>query len=157
MLVRDIMNATPVTAGAQDSVLAVARRMRAGNIGAIPIVDDQQRPIGLLTDRDIVLRCVAENRVPERCRVGDILSGQVIAVDADRTLEYASRLMAEHQVRRLPVVERGRLIGMISLGDIAVRHPEKPAVAEVIEGVSNTRAHRSIAATTARRRARTHR
>jgi CBS domain-containing protein len=136
MLVRDVMSSSPLTASEDASLLDVARRMRDADVGAIPIVDKSERLVGVLTDRDIVLRGIAEGRNPERTHVRDILTRSIVTVDANATLEKATELMRRHQVRRLPVIDQARLVGMISLADIAIRHPEKPAVADVLESIS---------------------
>ncbi|MHB8735649.1 MAG: CBS domain-containing protein [Terriglobales bacterium] len=136
MLVRDVMSRRLHTARPAESVLQAARRMRAADVGALAIVDAAGRLLGVLTDRDVVLRCVAAGRAAAGCRIGTILSGDLVTIEADAPLENAARLMAEHKVRRLPVLHCGRLVGMISLGDIAVVEPQKRQVGETLEEVS---------------------
>jgi CBS domain-containing protein len=136
MLVRDVMSTALSAARVDDTVQTAARLMRDHDVGAVLVADAGGRPIGLLTDRDIVVRCVAEGMNPASCRVEELLRGHLITVEADSPLEYASRLMARHRVRRLPVTRDGRIIGMISLGDLAVREPEKQTVAATLEQVS---------------------
>lgn len=136
MLVRDVMVTALKTARIGDTLQTVARLMRDHDVGAILVVDGEQRPAGLLTDRDIVIRCVAEGIAPAQGRAEDFLQGPLITVEADSPLEHASRLMAQHQIRRLPVTRDGRVVGMISLGDLAQREPEKHTVAATLQEVS---------------------
>ena len=136
MLVRDVMSRRLHTARPTESVLQASRRMRAADVGALAIVDTAGLLLGVLTDRDVVLRCVAAGRAPAGCRISAILGDRLVTIEADAPLENAARLMAEHKVRRLPVLQRGRLVGMISLGDIAVVEPQKRRVGETLEEVS---------------------
>lgn len=136
MLVRDVMNTALKTVRANDSVLTATRLMRDHDVGAVLVLDAGGQPSGLLTDRDIVVRCVAAGLAPDRLRVEELLRGQLITVEADSPLEYASRLMAQHRVRRLPVTREGRIVGMLSLGDLAQREPEKQTVAATLQEVS---------------------
>src|SRR5687768_5283083 len=102
-----------------DNVFEVAVKMKELNVGAIPIVD-KEKLVGMITDRDIVVRGVAEKH-PGSTKVEDIMSDKLITISADATTKEAANLMAEHQIRRLPVVEGDKLIGIVSLGDFAIR------------------------------------
>lgn len=146
MLVGDIMSKRLSAVSPRMTVREAARRMRGADIGAVPVLAGE-RLLGVLTDRDIVLRCVAAGRSPEQCRVEEIFTPGAVTIEADAPLEEAARRMALHRVRRLPVTRAGRLVGMISLGDLALRHPLKQGVAATLEGVSRM-------APTARRRPR---
>jgi CBS domain-containing protein len=90
---------------------------------------------GIVTDRDIVVRAIAEGKEPSTTTVQEVLSEKVESVEPDDDIEEAADVMAAHQIRRLPVVEDGKLIGMVSLGDISIKH-EKSTVAHALEGVS---------------------
>ena len=106
---------------APDEMTSVAARVLARcNVGAVPVCDGKGRVHGLLTDRDIVLRCVAAEREPAKTPVREIMSTRVISAAPDEDAETAARRMAAEQVRRLPVVEDGRLTGVLSLGDLTV-------------------------------------
>ena len=121
---RDIMTQKPVTVQATDAVVAAARSMRDGNIGDVVVLEGD-RIQGILTDRDIVVRGVAEGRDPARTTVGEICSGELTTLSPDDTIEDAEKLMRDRAIRRLPVVEGGRPVGIVSLGDLAVeRNPE---------------------------------
>ncbi|MDP4103830.1 MAG: CBS domain-containing protein [Bacillota bacterium] len=117
--IRDIMTDDVECCSLLDNVYEVAVKMKELNVGAIPIVD-QGKLVGMITDRDIVLRCIAEKH-PASSKVEDIMSSDLITISVDANSKEAVQLMAKHQIRRLPVVEGGKLIGIVSLGDFAVR------------------------------------
>ena len=121
---RDIMTQRPVTVQATDTVVAAARSMRDGNIGDVVVVDNDQIQ-GILTDRDIVVRALAEGRDPARTTVGEICSRELTTLSPDDAIGDAEKMMRDRAIRRLPVVEGGRPVGIVSLGDLAVeRNPE---------------------------------
>jgi CBS domain-containing protein len=122
--VRDAMTEDPRSIGASASVVEAARLMRQQHIGSLPVTEDE-RLVGMITDRDITTRVVAESAVPETTSVGDVYSRDLISVESNRDLEEALRLMARHQVRRLPVVESGRLVGMVAQADIALKESQR--------------------------------
>jgi CBS domain-containing protein len=121
--VRDTMTRNPRSIGTSVPVVEAARLMREEHIGSLPITDDEQL-VGMLTDRDITTRVVAEAADPKATSVGDVYSRDLISVEPDNDLEEALQLMARHQVRRLPVVENGRLVGIVAQADIALRENE---------------------------------
>jgi CBS domain-containing protein len=123
-IVRDAMTDEPRSIGASESVVEAARLMRDKHIGSLPVTEDE-RLVGIITDRDITTRVVAEGSVPETMSVGDVYSRDVVSVEPNNDLEAALQLMARHQVRRLPVVENGRLVGMVAQADIALKENEK--------------------------------
>src|ERR687897_3427522 len=122
--VRDTMTADPRSIGASASVVEAARLMREEHIGSLPITDDEKL-VGMITDRDITTRVVAEAAVPETTSVGDVYSRDLISVEPNHDLDEAVKLMARHQVRRLPVVENRRLVGMVAQADIALKENER--------------------------------
>ena len=132
--VRDAMTQDPRSIGPSVSVVEAARLMREGDIGSLPITDDEKL-VGMITDRDITTRVVAEAADSKMTSVGDVYSRDLISVEPDKDLEEALRLMARHQVRRLPVVENGRLVGIIAQADIALRENEKKT-GELVEAIS---------------------
>ena len=122
-----------------DAVIAgvgveAARLKREEHIGSLPITDDEQL-VGMITDRDITTRVVAEAADPKKTSVEDVYSRDLISVEPDKDLEEALVLMARHQVRRLPVVENGRLVGIVAQADIALRENEKKT-GELVEAIS---------------------
>ena len=132
--VRDAMTQDPRSIGASASVVEAARLMREQHIGALPVTEDE-RLVGMITDRDITTRVVAQSAAPETTSVGDVYSHDLISVEPDNGLDEALQLMARHQVRRLPVVENGRLVGIVSQADIALRENEKKT-GELVEAIS---------------------
>lgn len=137
--IRDIMTEKVETCSLLDNVYEVAVKMKDLNVGAIPIVD-QERLVGMITDRDIVLRCMAEKQ-PASSKVEEIMSNKLITISQDTPSRDAAKLMAEHQIRRLPVVEGDKLVGIVSLGDFAIREltddQAKQALTEISESNYN--------------------
>ena len=131
--VRDAMTADPRSIGASASVVEAARLMREQHIGSLPVTEDD-RLVGMITDRDITTRVVAESAVPETTSVEDVYSRDLISVP-NHDLGEALQLMARHQVRRLPVVENGRLVGMVAQADIALKENEK-RTGQLVEAIS---------------------
>ena len=132
--VRDAMTEDPRSIGKSVSVVEAARLMREQDIGSLPITEDEKL-VGMITDRDITMRVVAEAADPKVTSVEDVYSQDLISVEPDNDLEEALRLMARHQVRRLPVVENGRLVGIVAQADIALRENEKET-GELVEAIS---------------------
>lgn len=122
MNVSDLMTDAVVTVSPDEPVSVAARLLYRHNIGAIPVCTADGRLRGILTDRDITLRCVATDNDPDRTTVGEIMSRSLVTISPNDTVEEASERMAQAQVRRLPVVEGGRLVGMLALGDMAKTH-----------------------------------
>ncbi|AUM15310.1 CBS domain-containing protein [Rhodococcus ruber] len=121
---RDIMHRDAVCIGEHDTLETAARRMRELEIGALPICGDDNRLHGIITDRDIVLECVAAGGDPRSMTAGALAHGKPYVVDADADVGRVLTVMEEHRIRRLPVVEEHRLVGMISEADLAVHLPE---------------------------------
>jgi len=121
--VRDAMTENPRSIGASASVVEAARLMREEHIGSLPITDDEKL-VGMITDRDITTRVVAEAADPKTTSVEDVYSRDLISVEPDQDLDEALQLMARHQVRRLPVVENNRLVGIVAQADIALAERE---------------------------------
>jgi len=137
MELREIMTPGVVTAEEDADVLSIARLMRERGVGSVVICDRQGGPTAMITDRDVAVRVAADDR-PMSERVGEHASRPLITGDAEMELEEAAAKMVQHRVRRLPVLERGRLIGIVTLDDIAVRtgnlEVAQRMTAEVIEG-----------------------
>ena len=117
--VRDVMTPGPIGVDYHQSIGTAARTMRDWGVGAVLVVSDQAL-YGLVTDRDLVIRAVAESKGPDE-PVGPLSSGNLIGVDADADAGEAARLMRENAVHRLPVIEDGQVAGMVSLGDLALQ------------------------------------
>jgi CBS domain-containing protein len=116
--VEELMTRDPRTVEIGDSLVDAARQMRDGNIGNV-IVTDGGRVAGIVTDRDIVVRAIAEGRDPQSTTVGDVYSSSPRTLEAGDSVEVAGQAMAENSIRRLPVVRNGELVGVLSLGDLA--------------------------------------
>lgn len=119
MKVTEIMTSNVDTCSAQASLQEVATKMRDLDVGSIPIVDSDKL-VGIITDRDIVTRGIADQKSLDS-PVADILSSDPVTATTDMDVEDAANLMAQHQIRRLPIVEGDKVIGIVSLGDIAVK------------------------------------
>ena len=119
MQVRDLMNPSVVTITPQESASLAARLLSRHNLGALPVCGNDGGLRGIVTDRDIVLRCVAAEEDPAQTLVRDIMTRGCASVSPHEDCRAATRLMAQQQVRRLPVVEEGKLVGIISLADLA--------------------------------------
>jgi len=132
--VKDAMTADVKTAGPSQSLTDVARLMKQEDVGSVPVVDGE-RLIGVVTDRDIVVRGIADGSDPHAITAGDIASRDVVTVRPDDDLDAALRLMAQHQVRRLPVVDDGQLVGVVAQADVAHEAKEKD-VGHVVEEIS---------------------
>jgi CBS domain-containing protein len=132
--VRDVMTLGVRTVEPSQSLAEAAEIMKGENVGSVPVVEDG-RLVGIVTDRDIVIRAVAERRDPQTVRVDEIASRDVVTVEAEQDLDEALALMARHQVRRLPVVKQERLVGMLAQADVALEAKEKK-VGETVEEIS---------------------
>jgi len=132
--VQDAMTSDPVTIGRSDSVAAAARLMESADVGSVPVVE-QGTPVGIVTDRDIAIRVVAQGKDPQQTQVGEIATDQPYYVHPDQDLDEALELMAYRKVRRLPVVDDGQLVGMLAQADVVHEAKEKKA-AQVIEEIS---------------------
>lgn len=124
--VRDAMTPNVRSAAPTDSLADAAQMMKEEDVGSLPVVEDG-RLIGILTDRDIVLRAVAERVDPQSVKAGDVASRDLVTVEPEQDLDEALALMARHRVRRLPVVEDGRLVGMLAQADVALEAKDKNA------------------------------
>jgi CBS domain-containing protein len=134
MNIREVMTPNPQCVTSGDSIQNAARIMRDCDTGAVPVVDNG-RPVGIVTDRDIVIRAVAEDGHLNR-PVRDIVTGNPVCATPDMSTHEAADLMSEHQIRRLPVVENNRLVGIVSLGDLAVKEAKDKRVGDTLEHIS---------------------
>jgi CBS domain-containing protein len=133
MKIREVMTANPRTVGPNESLQVIAGIMRDEDTGVVPVVE-KGKLIGVVTDRDIVVRCVADGSF--NAKAADACSDEVITVTADMSIADAADLMAEHQIRRLPVVEGDKLVGIVSLGDIAVKEGKDKRTGDTLEDIS---------------------
>jgi CBS domain-containing protein len=133
--IREVMTSNPSTVSVDQNVSDAARIMKSEDAGIVPIVEGD-RLIGTITDRDIAIRVVAEGKDPSSTSVRDVASTDLVTIDPQQDLDEALRLMARHQVRRLPVVEEdGRLVGIVAQADVA-REGDDARTGEVVEEIS---------------------
>jgi CBS domain-containing protein len=132
--VKDGMTANPRSIAPSTSIQEAAKLMRDDDVGSLPVVEGDKL-VGILTDRDIVIRAGAEGRFD--ATAGDLASRELVTVDPEQPLEEAARLMAQHQVRRLPVTEEdGRLVGMLAQADVATHGGEDARTGQMVEEIS---------------------
>lgn len=136
MKVRDIMTKDVVFADKEDSVLTVAKLMKHHNIGAVPIVENAEKVLGMVTDRDIVLNMADYNFDPANTFALKLMTDKLYTVKPEADLSSALALMKKQQIRRLPVMENNKLVGMLSIGDIAVRSDYNMEMSEAISEIS---------------------
>ena len=132
--IRDVMTSNPMTVERSTNVLEAAKVMAGEDVGPLPVTDGG-RLVGIITDRDIVTRVLAEERDPQSTTVGDICSSDLVTVTPEDDLDQALRTMASAQVRRLPVVEGDRIVGIVAQADVARQAPEQQT-GEIVEEIS---------------------
>lgn len=137
MKVKDIMTQSVVRIGPEESAEVAARTMTQYNIGALPVCNADGRLCGVVTDRDLVIRCMASGRLPRDTRVRQVMTGQVTSVRPDMEAGVAAHLMGRQQIRRLPVTENGVLLGMVSLGDLAKQEESVMDAADALTDITS--------------------
>jgi CBS domain-containing protein len=132
---RDIMTGGAECARTTDSLIEAARKMRDLGVGALPICGEDDKLAGMVTDRDIVVHCVADGGDPSRTTVDVLAEGKPVTIGADDSIEETLRTMSEHQVRRLPVIDGDRLVGIVSQADVARNVPDE-LVGDLVAAIS---------------------
>jgi CBS domain-containing protein len=132
--VKDVMTPNPKTVTRETGVVEAAKLMAGEDVGPLPVVEGR-RLVGIVTDRDLVTRVLAEGRDPASTAVGDVYSSEPVTVSPDDDLSHALTLLAQHQVRRLPVADGAEVVGILAQADIA-REESHKAVGEVVEDIS---------------------
>ena len=138
MKLRDIMTSPVVRIHPEETVAVAARTLTHYNIGILPVCGNDGRLCGLVTDRDLVTRCLASGRSPLNTSVRDVMTTQIIAARPDMEANLAAGMMGREQIRRLPVVENGKLCGMVSLGDLALREETLYDAGDALTEISNS-------------------
>lgn len=136
MKVRELMTDRIIRVGPEETVEVAARTLTQYNIGMLPVCREDGSLCGLVTDRDLVTRCIAANRSPAKTTVRQVMTGNVLTVRPDMEAGVAAHLMGRQQVRRLPVVEGGKLCGILSLGDLANREESVMDAADALMDIS---------------------
>lgn len=144
MKVRDIMTNQVISVAPGESVDVAARTLTHYNIGALPVCGTDGKLCGLVTDRDLVTRCLASGRTPAQTTVREVMSREVRVAQPDMDAAVAAHLMGSRQVRRLPVVENGKLCGMLSLGDLAKREESAMDAADALTDITSNLSDGSI-------------
>ena len=131
---RELMTGGVECVGEDETVLDAARKMDQLGVGALPICGNDQRLKGMLTDRDVVVKVLAQGKDPASTKAGELAQGKPVTVGADDSLEELVRTMAQHQVKRLPVIDGHELVGVVSEADLA-EHATPDQVVSVVRGV----------------------
>jgi CBS domain-containing protein len=140
-VLKDIMTSDVATVTTSDNVYEVAVKMRDLNVGVIPVVDQKDDVIGIITDRDIVIRGIAEKKEGS-ASVEQIMTRDIVLGTPEMTVDEAAKIMAQHQIRRLPVVENNKLQGIVAIGDMAVREIHQDEASEALNEISEPAAPR---------------
>ena len=136
MKVKEIMTRNVIGVGPEETVEVAARTLQRYNVGALPVCTSNGKLCGVVTDRDLVIRCLAAGMEPSSTQVRQVMTGQVTSVDGDMDVSVAAHLMGRQQIRRLPVTENGRLCGMVTLGDMAVREDTAMDAADALGDIA---------------------
>jgi CBS domain-containing protein len=136
-LVRDVMTGAPLTLEATSTVTEAAKAMAGADVGPIPVIDENGVLCGLLTDRDIAVRVVAEDRSPSTTKVGDVASRDLVTLGPDASVDDAVQAMRDNALRRIPIVDDGRVVGIVSLGDLARYRDPSSVLADVSSAAPN--------------------
>ncbi|NLW65966.1 MAG: CBS domain-containing protein [Clostridiales bacterium] len=136
MLVGDIMTDQVISICEDEPVTAAARLIKQNNIGSLPVRDNKGKLKGIVTDRDIVLRCVAAEDDPSDVKVGEIMSRNLVTISSTTDAENAAKVMAKAQIRRVPVTDNGILVGIVALGDLARSSQYEMEAAEALSEIS---------------------
>ena len=137
MKLRELMSTPVVRIHPEENVMVAARTMEHYNIGAMPVCGSDGRLRGMITDRDIVTRCLAAGRSPANTPVGEVMTAGIVAVRPDMEASTAAALMGSRQVRRLPVMENGKLLGMVSLGDLSRKEESSMEAGDALTEISS--------------------
>jgi CBS domain-containing protein len=131
---RDIMSGGADCVGENETVADAARKMAQLGVGALPICGDDDRLKGMVTDRDIVIKVIAEGKDPNTCKAGELAQGKPVTIGADDSLQELVRTMSQHHVKRVPVIDGHRLVGVVSESDVASSAPQD-LVVDLVKGV----------------------
>jgi CBS domain-containing protein len=132
---RDVMNSPAKCVGENDTIEEAAKQLAELNVGSMPICGTDDRLKGMLTDRDIVIKVIAQGKDPKDVKAGDLGEGKPVTIGADDSIEEALAVMSEHAVRRLPVIDGHDLVGIVSQADIARELPEEK-IGDLVEAIS---------------------
>lgn len=137
MKVKDIMTSPAVCISPEETVAVAARQLTHYNIGALPVCAQDGKLCGVVTDRDLVIRCLAADRDPAKTAVREVMTNRVLSADGQMDAAVAAHLMGREQIRRLPVVSNGKLCGMVTLGDLAAREDSVMDAADALGDITS--------------------
>jgi CBS domain-containing protein len=132
---RDVMSTDVTCVGEHETLLDAARKLAELDVGSLPICGEDDRLKGMLTDRDIVVKALAQGKEPSSTKAGELGQGEVVTIGADDSIDEALRTMIDHKVRRLPVIDGKQLVGVISQADVATNVDEE-RVGDLVEAIS---------------------
>jgi CBS domain-containing protein len=133
---RDVMTGGPECIGEDDTIVDAAKRLAELDVGAMPICGNDNRLKGMLTDRDIVVKVIAQGKDPSSTKAGELAEGKPVTIGADDSVKEALKTMADHKVRRLPVIDGHDLVGIVSQADLA-RNVDEEQVGDLVEAISS--------------------
>jgi CBS domain-containing protein len=138
--VRDIMTTDPECVTERDNIIDAARIMKSEDTGVVPVIESDRKLVGIITDRDIVVRLVAEGRNPLDCKINEAMTKHIRSVNEDATLDDVLSIMRSANVRRVPVCDKNdHIVGIVSMRDLAVETMEKGKVGDVVQDISEAR------------------
>jgi CBS domain-containing protein len=132
LMIRDVMTPDPIVLGPDATIREAAVAMRDASIGDV-LVSDGDGLMGIVTDRDIVVRCIADGRAPDDVRLSEVCTGDLVTVTPDTTADDAVKKIRDRAIRRLPVVDQDRVVGIVTIGDLAIERDPESALADVSE------------------------
>lgn len=135
--IREVMSTDPITLPATATIVEAARTMRESDIGDVIVLDKEEAVCGIVTDRDIVVRAVADEQNLSTTKLGDICSRDLVSLSPEDEVGDAVKLMTEKAIRRLPILEGGKPVGIVSLGDLAVTHDPESGLADISSAPPN--------------------
>lgn len=133
--VKEVMSTDITVCTTDEELVEVASKMKEKNVGVLPVCGSNRELLGMVTDRDLVIRGYA-NKKSDTAKVNEVMSDELHSTSSDTTVEEASKLMAENQIRRLPIVENGKLVGIVSLGDLSLEEKSNEAAGRALEEIS---------------------
>jgi CBS domain-containing protein len=140
MKVKDIMSSDVSFVSTTAKVPEIAMLMKQKDVGSVPVLQNEN-VVGIITDRDIIIRVVADNKDINQVTAEQIMTADPVCVEENYNIDRAADLMAEYQIKRLPVLNKGRLVGMIALGDLAIEHIHMDEAGEALSGISRGISH----------------
>lgn len=134
--VKDIMTSSVLTVDENDSIVKAAELMKSQHIGSVPVKNSNNKIIGMITDRDIVLKSISEGKNPSQTTCKDVMTSEIVACSPTMEIDEVAEMMAQHQIRRVPVIENDTTVGIVSLGDLATKHTLHSEAGDALTNIS---------------------